>query len=63
MFTTTVKNKIVAKPGGSFISFQAFGVDFLEDKLKPFFKSDPVPENVSYYNIYPGQYSYRAFFA
>jgi hypothetical protein len=27
---------------------QAFGEDFLEDKLKPFFKSDPIPETVSY---------------
>ena len=26
---------------------QAFGEDFLEDKLKPFFKSDPIPETVS----------------
>ncbi|XP_058094446.1 protein disulfide isomerase-like 1-4 [Magnolia sinica] len=24
---------------------KAFGGDFLEDKLKPFFKSDPIPEN------------------
>jgi protein disulfide-isomerase A1 len=31
-----------------FILSQAFGEDFLEDKLKPFFKSDPVPETVSY---------------
>lgn len=27
---------------------QAFGEDFLEDKLKPFLKSDPVPDSVSY---------------
>ncbi|KAF6167883.1 hypothetical protein GIB67_027661 [Kingdonia uniflora] len=26
-------------------SIKAFGEDFLEDKLKPFFKSDPIPES------------------
>ena len=30
---------------------QAFGEDFLEDKLKPFFKSDPIPESVSYFRF------------
>jgi len=30
---------------------QAFGEDFLEDKLKPFFKSDPIPETVSLFCI------------
>lgn len=32
---------------------QAFGEDFLEDKLKPFFKSDPIPESVSYLILLP----------
>lgn len=27
---------------------QAFGEDFVEDKLKPFYKSDPIPETVSF---------------
>lgn len=26
--------------------YQKFGQDFLEDKLKPFYKSEPVPEKV-----------------
>ncbi|GMP22668.1 hypothetical protein CsSME_00000588 [Camellia sinensis var. sinensis] len=29
-------------------SIKSFGEDFLEDKLKPFYKSDPVPETVSH---------------
>lgn len=34
----------------SFIIFtQAFAADFLEEKLKPFYKSDPIPETVSYF--------------
>ena len=32
---------------------QAFGNDFLEEKLKPFLKSDPVPESVSYFVVHP----------
>ncbi|BBN70064.1 PDI-like 1-4 [Prunus dulcis] len=28
-------------------NLKAFGQDFIEDKLKPFFKSDPIPETVN----------------
>jgi hypothetical protein len=30
-----------------FCTAQEFAQDFLEDKLTPFYKSDPVPESVS----------------
>ena len=43
MFESNILTKILI-----FIFPQAFGDDFLEDKLKPFYKSDPVPESVCY---------------
>jgi hypothetical protein len=38
-----------------YVSIQAFGEDFLVDKLKPFLKSDPIPESVSHSicDVYP----------
>ncbi|CAL9000218.1 unnamed protein product [Prunus brigantina] len=33
-------------------NLKAFGQDFIEDKLKPFFKSDPIPETVNKNSVY-----------
>lgn len=43
---------------------QAFGEDFLEDKLKPFFKSDPIPETVSlfFFFLFPSHFPDDLFF-
>lgn len=35
-----------------FLSFlQSFGKKFLEDDVKPYYKSDPIPENVNFSTI------------
>lgn len=36
---------------------QRFAEDFLEEKLTPFYKSEPVPESVSLYNYMMGSFS------
>lgn len=34
-----------------YLSLQSFGEKFLEDNLKPFYKSDPIPEKVSFIGL------------
>lgn len=47
MFIDACWEGIFLLTGVDFSYSQDFGEGFLEDRLKPFFKSDPIPETVS----------------